>query len=46
MTIGFIGLGDMGRPMAQQLYQGFSAQGHGGLHFSAIIESLQGKNPA
>ena len=32
--------------LAQQLYQGFSAQGHGGLDFSAIIRQVQGKNPA
>jgi len=30
--------------LAQQLYQGFSAQGHGGLDFSAIIQQVQGKN--
>ena len=29
--------------LAQQLYQGFSAQGHGGLDFSAIIQQVQGK---
>ncbi|QHI99448.1 3-hydroxyisobutyrate dehydrogenase [Xylophilus rhododendri] len=29
--------------LAQQLYQGFSAQGHGGLDFSAIIETIRGK---
>lgn len=46
MKIGFIGLGDMGRPMARQLYRGFGAQGRGGLDFSAIIQSIQGKKPA
>ncbi|WPB56556.1 3-hydroxyisobutyrate dehydrogenase [Xylophilus sp. GOD-11R] len=32
--------------LAQQLYQAFSAQGHGGLDFSAIIRSVQGKTAA
>ena len=31
--------------LAQQLYQTFSAQGHGGLDFSAIIQLYQHNNP-
>jgi len=32
--------------LAQQLYQGFSRQGHGGLDFSAIILSIEGEKSA